>query len=216
MTAHEGDGPRAQRLSERAAERGGAHEHVAGAVRCGLDVEDRHAAAQERAHVVERPQRRRADAERDDRRRVVVHDRPDVRPRLVDLAVDEPFEVGGAGARIDRVRVEIVLHDVGHGDELGGERARHEVAARVAIVPRADVPVAVEHVLVRQDAVRGHQVLDESGVGRPDRGRRGLGGRGLEVGGGRREHERAAGHEPPSREAHHRPPPVKPNLRITR
>src|SRR2546430_12535021 len=48
-----------------------------------------------------------------------------------------PFEVGGAVARIDRVRVEIILQDVARGDELGGERARHEVAARVAIVPRA-------------------------------------------------------------------------------
>jgi hypothetical protein len=52
-----------------------------------------------------------------------VHHGGHVGPRLVDLAVDEALEEDAAAALIDRVRVEIELHDVFRGDERGRERA---------------------------------------------------------------------------------------------
>src|SRR5207249_4920099 len=64
--------------------------------------------------------------------------------------------------------------DVGRGDERGGQRARHQVPARVPVVTRAHVAVAVEDVLVREDAVGGDEVLHERRVGRPRGGGRGL------------------------------------------
>jgi hypothetical protein len=120
--------------------------------------------------------------------------------------VNEALEIGGAAARVHRVRVEIVLHDVGRGDQLGGERARHKVAIRIVIVARADVAVAVEHVLIHEDAVRGHEVLDELRVGRPGGRRWRLAAGGCRVKGGLHEGDRGAGHEPPSRDVHHRCP----------
>src|SRR5881397_1547943 len=59
------------------------------------------------------------------------------------------------------------------------------------------------------------QVLDELRVGRPGGRRRGLGARGLKVGSGRRDQERATGHEPPPRDVRHRCPPVGRNLRAS-
>src|SRR5712692_9732481 len=97
---------------------------------------------------------------------MAVYDSLDVGPRLVDLAVDETLEVERAAARVHRHAVEVVLHDVGRGHQLGRDGARHQIAARVAVVPRAHVPVAVEHTLVDQNAVGGYQVLDQGRIRR--------------------------------------------------
>src|SRR5205823_6330730 len=59
VAAHERHGAAVERLRERPAERRAAHEHVGHAARRVADVEERHALPDERAHVVERPERSR-------------------------------------------------------------------------------------------------------------------------------------------------------------
>src|SRR5438046_10352458 len=85
VAAHERRRMAPERLGERTAERGIAHEHVAGAASRSPDVEDRHALPEERAHMVEGPERHARDAERYTRWGVVVNYRTDVWPDLVDL-----------------------------------------------------------------------------------------------------------------------------------
>ena len=52
------------------------------------------------------------------------------------------------------------LDDVLGGDQFRGERARDQKMVRVVRVPDADMAVGVDHVLLRQDAVGNHQILD--------------------------------------------------------
>src|SRR6266849_4752690 len=56
------------------------------------DLEHRRARPQERAHVIDRPQLRARDTERDHRRRVAVHDRHHFGPRAIDLAMNVAFD----------------------------------------------------------------------------------------------------------------------------
>ena len=58
--------------------------------------------------------------------------------------------------------------------QLRREGARHQVAARVAVVADAHVAVAVDHALIGEDPVGGDEILDEARVGRTCGGRRGL------------------------------------------
>ena len=64
------------------------------------------------------------DAERDHARRVVVDHRVNVRPRLVDRAVDEALEIGRAAALVDRGAVERIFDDIVALDALRGAGAR--------------------------------------------------------------------------------------------
>ena len=107
-----------------------------------------------------------------------------VRPRLVDLAVDEALEEHAAAALVDGIAIEIELHDVGGGDVRRRHRARHQVAVRIGRVADADMAKGVEHALIGQNAVRRDEIVDQCGIDRAARG--GRLGRG-EVG---------AGHEP--------------------
>jgi hypothetical protein len=204
VAAHERDRPRPERARQRGADRRVAHEHVRHLARRAADVEDGHRFAQERAHVVEGPQRHAAHAERDDRRRVAVHDGFHVRPRAVDLAVDEPLDERRAPSGVDRLGIEVVLEDVGGGHELGRQRARHEIAVRIGGMAHAHVAVSVEDVLIDEDAVGRHEVVDELGVDGAGGGRRRL--RGHARG---REHrrQRQAAEKPAS--MHGLPPPAE-------
>jgi hypothetical protein len=85
----------------------------------------------------------------------------------------EALEITSSAARVDRDAVEIVLHDVAGGDELGSDGARHEIALGRSGVARADVSIAVEHALVDENPVGRDQILDESGIRGP-RARQGL------------------------------------------
>ena len=89
----------AERLRQGGAEGGVADQHVGGGAAGVADLEYRHAGAEKRAHVVDRLQPARHHPERDDRRRMAVDDGVDLGARLVDLAVDEAFEIGGAALR---------------------------------------------------------------------------------------------------------------------
>src|SRR5262249_15790342 len=86
-------------------------------------------------------------------RRVAVDDGVDVRPHLVDLAVDEPLFVGTTPLRIDRLAVEIVLHDVVGRDRRWRDRARHQITVWIAGIADADMTEAIENLFVREDTV---------------------------------------------------------------
>jgi hypothetical protein len=53
---------------------------------------------------------------------MVVHDRHDLGALLVDLAVDEALVVDRAPVGVDGVALQVVLEDVGFGDELRAPR----------------------------------------------------------------------------------------------
>jgi len=110
-----------------------------------------------------------AHAERDHRRRMVVHHGLHVGTRPVNLAVDEPLEIERASRRVHTHAVEVVLHDVGCGDQLGRQGAGQPVALRIPVVANAHVAVCVHHTLVCQDPVGGHEVVDERHGRRDDR-----------------------------------------------
>ena len=87
-----------------------------------------------------------------------------IRPRAVDLAVDEALEeMRDARRRADRLAVEIVLDDVGGGDEGRGEVAPEQIAAGIRGVAKADMAIGVEHALVDQNAVRRDEVFGHVG-----------------------------------------------------
>ena len=55
-----------------------------------------------------------------------MHDRHHIRPRAINLGMDEALEENLAAACIDRVAVLVELHDVLGGNQRGRERARHQ------------------------------------------------------------------------------------------
>ena len=57
-------------------------------------------------------------AERNDAFAVIVHDRHDIRSRLVERAVDESLEIRRAATGIDRRAVESELHDIAALDAI--------------------------------------------------------------------------------------------------
>src|ERR1700736_2162693 len=168
VAAHQRGWPRAQRLGEVAP-----HVHVGdeerGVAELVLDVPHRHLVADGRAHVHERPQPFRRDAERDRAGAVVVHDRHDLWPRLVDRAVDEAFEVRLAALGIDRRAVEGELHQVGNFDAVGGARPRHQIAVGPLGMAHGDMAEPVDHAFVGENTVRGDEFFQhevEVGHGR--------------------------------------------------
>src|SRR5215472_5318798 len=111
--------------------------------------------------MVDRPQRHVGCAERNDRRRMAMYDRPDVGMGLVDFAVDEALDIEGTTVWLERISVEIELHDVVGGHQAGSHAACEQKMPRVSIVPHADMSKTVDHALVREDAVGGDEIVDE-------------------------------------------------------
>src|SRR5204862_7429352 len=103
----------------------------------------------ERGHVEKRPHCDRSDAERHDRGGMIVHDRVHVRARLEDLTVDEALPYRLSSARIDRVAVEVVLHDVVWHHQFRRKLARQKIAPGIAVRAHAYVSVSID------DAVPG-------------------------------------------------------------
>ena len=87
----------------------------------------------------------------------------------------------------DGVAVEIVLDDVGGGDESGRQGARKKIVLGIGRVPHTDVPIAIQDAFRRQDVIRRDQIVDQRllvvGGGRAG-GCPGGGGRGRRGGGG--------------------------------
>ena len=71
------------------------------------------------------------DAERDHARRMVVHYRVHIRPRLIDRAVNEALQIGRAAALVDRAAVERVFDDIVALDALRGAGARQQIMLRI-------------------------------------------------------------------------------------
>ena len=91
MTAHQRDRLVAERRCERFADRRIADEH-AGVAEVLPDIPDRHAGGEERWIVIHRPQRHVAHRERNDAGGMGVNHRHHIRPRPVNLGVDEALE----------------------------------------------------------------------------------------------------------------------------
>src|SRR5271156_996734 len=99
-------------------------------------------------------------AEGYDRWRVAMHHRTGVRPRAVDFAMDESFEVDRAPASIQRISVEPELHDIGGRGQRRSDTTCEQEPITNSRMANAHVPKPVDHALVKQDMVRRHQLVD--------------------------------------------------------
>ena len=145
-------------------------DHQVGAVADAFaDFEQRHAEPKEAGIVQQRPQFCPRHGERHHGRRMAVHHRVDVGPRLVDFAVDEALAVEQLAVvlGIDGLAVEVEDENVGGGHRFRRDRARDQIAVRIARVAHADMAEGIEHVQSRQRAVGGDEIVDEGLVERP-------------------------------------------------
>jgi hypothetical protein len=80
--------------------------------------------------------------------------------------VNEPLHVARARGRADCVAVEVVFDDVRRGHERRSAGAGEEVMLTILRAADADMPVPVEHTLIRQYVVGNDQFVDDSLSGR--------------------------------------------------
>ncbi len=91
-----------------------------------------------------------------------MHDRAGVRPRAVDLAMDEPFEIERVAASVERIPLEVELHDIGGPHQRRRDTASQQEPVAVRRMADADVPEPVDHVLVEQDMICRHKLVDHA------------------------------------------------------
>src|SRR5438105_13705586 len=108
-----------------------------------------------------RPKLDAGHPERDDRRRVAVHDRLDLGMGLVDLAVNKSLKIDGPARRVDCIAVAVEFHDVGGGNQARRHAARQEEMLGVFVVTHADMAETVDDALIIKDAIGGDEVLDQ-------------------------------------------------------
>src|SRR5437660_12448098 len=97
---------------------------------------------------------------------MAMYHRPHVRPQLVDFAMDEPFDHAAAVLRINRVGIEVVLHDIARRYQDRRARARHQITVGIIWMTDTHMSVGIEHALVRKDSIRRNKVLDERRINR--------------------------------------------------
>ena len=132
MAAHQYRGTLPQALRQRRAQARVADQKITARSGEITDLEHRRIAAEKAAHVTDRPQSGAAHhAERNDGGRMAVHDGHHIRPRAINLAVDEPFQINGWAARLDRGSVGIKLKHVLCRDKRG----RHASGEQKVIGP---------------------------------------------------------------------------------
>ena len=128
------------------------------------DVPHRHglvgAADNAASHMQNLLKRARGDAEGDHCITVVVDHGGDIRPRLIDGAVDRPLHIDRAVALVDGVVVERKFHQVGAADDFRAARAGQKIALWIIRMPDADMAKSVDHIFPRQNAV-GHGQIPE-------------------------------------------------------
>src|SRR6266581_6715143 len=96
---------------------------------------------------------------------MAMHDGLNVWPRLVNFAVDEPFEKTGAAIRVYRIAVQIVFDDVVRRDQRGRDRARHQITAGRLGMAQRNMTKAIDNPVGRKDAAGRGEIRDErSGV----------------------------------------------------
>src|SRR5262249_6548791 len=111
------------------------------------NFEDRGAAGEKRSQMKNRGELDIGYPERNDRRGMAVHDRLHLGMQLLDLAVNEAFEIDRAALRVDGVAVAVKFHNVGRGHQTGRHAPRQKEMLGVLIVARADMAKAVDHAL---------------------------------------------------------------------
>src|SRR5262249_54441528 len=123
VTAHQRGAAGAHALREVAA-----HVHVldqqCGVAETVMGIPDRHFVADRCAHMEDGFDLLAGHSEWNDAFAVIVHDRHEVRARLVERAVDESLEIGRPTPGIDGRTVERELHDVVALDAVGRARTR--------------------------------------------------------------------------------------------
>jgi hypothetical protein len=90
---------------------------------------------------------------------VIVYHGTNVRPVLIDRAMDGAFTIHGTSTLIDRIAIEIELHDVVQDDKFGAAGPRHKKSVRTLWMAHADMSETVNHPFSRQDAIGNHQVF---------------------------------------------------------
>jgi hypothetical protein len=103
-------------------------------------------------------------AERDDGVGVAVYDRDHVRAEAIDFAVNEPFEINRSAGCSERVAVEIEFQNVRGCHQRRRHAASEQEAVRPLVVPDADMPERIDHILVVKDMVRCHKVGDKARI----------------------------------------------------
>ena len=95
-------------------------------------------------------------------RRVRVHDRVDVGPRLVNLAVNKAFQILIGTLSGDWLAVEVVFDEACRGDHARRNPARQKVMIRIGGAAHADVSGGVEETnqIGGQRAVSDHEVVN--------------------------------------------------------
>ena len=106
----------------------------------------------------------RRDAEWHDVRRMAVNHGLYVWSCPVNFAMDEALKERALAFGVNWIGVEIVLQDVGRGHELRRNIPRPKIAVGILRMSDRDVAETVEHSLVHQDAVCGHQVFEHGGI----------------------------------------------------
>src|SRR5665647_1788720 len=89
-----------------------------------------------------------------------MHDRHDVRPCLVNLAMNEALGVWLPVIHANNLPTAVELHDIGNGHFRWSKAARHEEMTRIDRAARADMAKAIDDSLGKQDAVGNHQIVD--------------------------------------------------------
>ena len=164
MAPHQNHPVRAERLCQRLAFLRLDHQHV-GVAEFVSAVPEWRRRAEHRAHVEHRHELDAGDAERQDRRRVMVADRVDVGPRLVDAAMDHALAIKRHALCRDRLGVERELEDVRGLDQLGAARTGEQIAAGIGRMAHADMAESIQHAFMRDDAVGERQLVAGFGEG---------------------------------------------------
>jgi hypothetical protein len=155
----------AERLGQRAADLAIGHEHI-GRAEFLADVEDRHAARQESRIVEHRPHRHFGHAERNDRRRMAVHDGHDIGTRAVDFRMDEALEEQCLAGFVDVIAIEIEFDNVGRCRQRRRERARHEEMLGICRMPHGDMAERVDDGLIGTNTACGGEVVQHPRIDR--------------------------------------------------
>ena len=91
---------------------------------------------------------------------MAVQHRVDVGTRLVDFGMDETLRVDRTVALVDRLAVEIELHDVGLADAARRERGRHQEPVLARGMADADVAEAVDDALAVENAIGSDEIVN--------------------------------------------------------
>ena len=90
-----------------------------------------------------------------------VNDGHDIWPRREDRRMDEALEIKAAVLLPHRLTVQVEFDDVLWGHQLRGERAGDQEAVGIVRVTDADMTVGVDDLLLGEDPVGDHEVLDQ-------------------------------------------------------